>query len=213
MANNFIEVPRPGSGGGGSVDNPMTTNLDAGNNAITNLSGLSLANSGDVITLGNDGQQDVGLYFNSGTGFLIIESTTAQLAGKGGASGLFLQSDELGGSVAYLNGPDIKMYSTYPTETARVTVNGIEMQNGFGIATDSLTNNATTLDQIILLGSGTVTFRADNQTEEQMQLDSSTAAGETRMLLYDVDSGLLQRVTVGAADSGGVGFKVLRIPN
>lgn len=46
-----------------------------------------------------------------------------------------------------------------------------------------------------------------------IQLDSSTTAGQTRLLVYDVDNGTLERVTVGAADSGGAGFKVLRIPN
>ena len=44
-------------------------------------------------------------------------------------------------------------------------------------------------------------------------IDGSTTAGDTRMMVYDVDNAALERVTVGAADSGGVGFKVLRIPN
>lgn len=43
--------------------------------------------------------------------------------------------------------------------------------------------------------------------------DGSVVAGTTRFLLWDVDTATLQRVTVGAADSGGVGYKVLRIPN
>lgn len=42
---------------------------------------------------------------------------------------------------------------------------------------------------------------------------ASATAGETDFLLYDVDNATLQRVTVGAADSGGAGFKLLRIPN
>jgi hypothetical protein len=46
-----------------------------------------------------------------------------------------------------------------------------------------------------------------------MIITNSTTAGTTRMYLYDVDNGTLEQVTVGAADSGGVGFKVLRIPN
>jgi hypothetical protein len=33
------------------------------------------------------------------------------------------------------------------------------------------------------------------------------------MLLFDVDNNTQERVTVGIADSGGAGFKVLRIPN
>ena len=43
--------------------------------------------------------------------------------------------------------------------------------------------------------------------------DWSATATHTRMLVYDVDNATLERVTVGAADTGGSGFKVLRIPN
>lgn len=45
------------------------------------------------------------------------------------------------------------------------------------------------------------------------QIDGSVTAGQTRLLIWDVDNNTLERVTVGAADSGGAGFKVLRIPN
>ena len=45
------------------------------------------------------------------------------------------------------------------------------------------------------------------------EFDMSTTATHTRFLIWDVDTGALRRVTVGAADSGGTGFKVLRIPN
>jgi hypothetical protein len=38
-------------------------------------------------------------------------------------------------------------------------------------------------------------------------------AGETSLWLFDDDNNILEQVTVGAADSGGVGFKLLRIPN
>ena len=44
-------------------------------------------------------------------------------------------------------------------------------------------------------------------------VDASTTAGQTRFFLYDVDNGTVERVTVGSADSGGTGFKLLRIPN
>lgn len=36
---------------------------------------------------------------------------------------------------------------------------------------------------------------------------------QTSLWLYDDDNGSLEQVTVGAADSGGSGYKVLRIPN
>jgi hypothetical protein len=48
---------------------------------------------------------------------------------------------------------------------------------------------------------------------ESIRIDTDTTAGNTRFMLYDVDNATLERVTVGAADSGGAGFKVLRIPN
>lgn len=43
--------------------------------------------------------------------------------------------------------------------------------------------------------------------------DGGVVAGNTGLMLWDVDNNTLERVTVGAADSGGTGFKVLRIPN
>lgn len=42
---------------------------------------------------------------------------------------------------------------------------------------------------------------------------STPAAGEVALWVYDADNTTLERVTVGAADSGGAGYKVLRIPN
>lgn len=41
----------------------------------------------------------------------------------------------------------------------------------------------------------------------------TATATHTGLMLYDVDNNTVERVTVGGADSGGVGFKVLRIPN
>ncbi len=48
---------------------------------------------------------------------------------------------------------------------------------------------------------------------ERMRLQNSSTAQDTALMLWDVDNATLERVTVGAADSGGTGFKVLRIPN
>ncbi len=45
------------------------------------------------------------------------------------------------------------------------------------------------------------------------RFDATSSAGNTALMLYDVDNATLERVTVGAADSGGTNFKVLRIPN
>lgn len=48
---------------------------------------------------------------------------------------------------------------------------------------------------------------------EAARVDNDATAGNTRLLIYDVDNATLERVSVGAADSGGVGYKVLRILN
>jgi hypothetical protein len=45
------------------------------------------------------------------------------------------------------------------------------------------------------------------------RFDDNATAGNTRFLVFDANKGSLQRVSIGVADSGGVGYKVLRIPN
>jgi len=52
-----------------------------------------------------------------------------------------------------------------------------------------------------------------NSLVDVAQFDGDSTAGNTRFLIYDVDNGQLERVSVGAADSGGTGYKLLRIPN
>ena len=47
----------------------------------------------------------------------------------------------------------------------------------------------------------------------RVQIPATASAGQVYLLVYDVDNAALEQVTVGAADSGGTGFKVLRIPN
>ena len=56
-------------------------------------------------------------------------------------------------------------------------------------------------------------YHASGDGTASARFDGSVTAGTTRFLIYDVDNGALERVTVGAADSGGAGFKLLRIPN
>lgn len=45
------------------------------------------------------------------------------------------------------------------------------------------------------------------------EFDVPTVAGDTSLSIYDLDNAAVERVSVGAADSGGTGYKVLRIPN
>ncbi|MBN9691307.1 MAG: hypothetical protein J0M24_13810 [Verrucomicrobia bacterium] len=90
---------------------------------------------------------------------------------------------------------------------------------GYGAQTTSTAN-------ALWLGGGTSAsvaatqisfFGATNNTtlngSEVGRIVMPTIAGRTSLFLYDVDNATLEPVTVGAADSGGTGFKVLRIPN
>lgn len=48
---------------------------------------------------------------------------------------------------------------------------------------------------------------------ESGRFDGNAGANETRFMLFDVTAGALVRVSRGAADSGGAGFRLLRVPN
>jgi hypothetical protein len=60
---------------------------------------------------------------------------------------------------------------------------------------------------VIVVNSGATGIEAT----AAMSVDGSGVAGHTRWMVYDVDTGRLQRVTVGADNSCGSGFKCLRI--
>lgn len=68
--------------------------------------------------------------------------------------------------------------------------------------------NAATNHQFYTAANNTTTTGT-----ESFRIDHTQSVGFTRFMVWDVDNGQLERVSVGAADSGGVGFKVLRIPN
>lgn len=48
---------------------------------------------------------------------------------------------------------------------------------------------------------------------DKARFDGNAIANETSLLLWDVTAGALVRVSRGAADSGGAGFRLLRVPN
>lgn len=62
-------------------------------------------------------------------------------------------------------------------------------------------------------GVGSVDFNNGLNGPTMGRIDPSQAAGETALWIFDADNATLERVTVGTANSGGAGFKVLRIPN
>lgn len=53
----------------------------------------------------------------------------------------------------------------------------------------------------------------NNNAGSVAQFDRPSTATQTALSIFDVDNNTIERVTVGAADSCGAGFKCLRIPN
>lgn len=68
-------------------------------------------------------------------------------------------------------------------------------------------------DNRIDVAGSQIVFRAGSASEIAGRFTYTNTATQTQLEIWDVDNGAVERVTVGAADSGGSGFKVLRIPN
>lgn len=74
-------------------------------------------------------------------------------------------------------------------------------------------SSAGTVGGIYLAGGASGLVQLIQNSVVKLEIDNSGAAGETHLRLLDITAGTLKRVSIGAADSGGVGFKVLRVPN
>ncbi len=86
--------------------------------------------------------------------------------------------------------------------------------SGLQFATDGSTwtiqGNSTNI-QLDAQLAGTINMHIYNT--DAATFDASAVAGNTRLLLWDVTAGALVRVSRGASDSGGTGFRLLRVPN
>jgi hypothetical protein len=78
---------------------------------------------------------------------------------------------------------------------------------GTGIAGDNFRRFRILVTGEMLAGDGT------SAAASCIKPETSTTAEDCRLLLWDVTAGFLKRVTRGAADSGGTGFRLLRIEN
>lgn len=74
---------------------------------------------------------------------------------------------------------------------------------------------ATPADFLVeaITADGTISLVPDSGGEVSARADVSATAGNVRLLVWDVTAAALVRVSRGAADSGGAGFRLLRIPN
>jgi len=75
------------------------------------------------------------------------------------------------------------------------------------------TGTAASARTVLQVGVPTGAGSAQHPIGDALAVDGSTTGDDTRLLLYDVTAAALVRVTRGAIDSGGVGFRLLRVPN
>lgn len=176
--------------------------------SITHTSGnlLEVANNG---TLVNQVNWDGGLLIGQGITTIdddyTLRSSHNQALGEPQFNRIYIEDTTSGtytnystfdlSALAISGGPSTSMNLLMDTVTA---TKGAE----FEIA---LNSDATSS------GSTFMQMKADTQTI--FKFDVNTTAGNTRFLVWDVDNATLERVSVGVADSGGAGFKVLRIAN
>ena len=161
-----------------------------------------------------------GVRFNSGTlGAFLEASSLAQVVDNSGNDTNTIKSmtdapqfgrgtqvnNSSGGT--HLHFPDDSTVAFFTNSNRRVTASGAAM------TIDNLAGNLdiTSTGRLNLTGNTDVDI--DGGGAQSARFDGNATAGNTRMLVWDVDNNTLERVSVGAADSGGSGFKVLRIPN
>jgi hypothetical protein len=123
----------------------------------------------------------------------------------------------------YMSAGGIISVSNLGVRTADLQASGINVATGSGPAMRNV--GATSTDPPFvpnqadsdtgLTRSGVDQLSMVCGAEEAIRVRQPTdmAAGQTNFFLYDVDNGQLELVTVGVADSGGLGFKLLRIAN
>lgn len=194
---------------------------DAGGNAKDLFSFTRSGNAVATVQFGNASDNPLALFLGSGSVRLAVDNKELQIgAGQdlrlyhdGSDSWVQTDTGELRLSLAGAQSFRLTAGAfAFRSTTARGSGNcyaslfdptGEKGYFGYGAATDDF-YVANSLNGDLKLLTNAV---------EVGRFDTNATAGNTRFMVYDVDNATLERVSVGAADSGGVGFKVLRIPN
>lgn len=205
--------------GGTGVSNAGTI-TNASNTTITG--GGTIALGGFTLTVPSTGTAVTTATLNNNTlpmSATALVTSGAVTAVSGNVTGLNLVVNGTGGGVYFTVG------DTPLTGLLRPAANTIQMGPTAATGTNqkfgSMNATAGTGGNMTLYAGGGTTaggavlFQTAVTTTlvDVGKFDASSTAGHTRFFLYDVDNSTLERVTVGVADSGGAGFKVLRIPN
>jgi hypothetical protein len=210
----------------------------ASNRVVGNriLGDVTIDGAGQVFTGNAIGGHQITFNAGSSSGRWVSNSESlappATFVNNGNANNFIMREVSSGSTIKVKYGPDSSLVElTYdPATGVFSTPAGVTIPNATNFQLTSSSGSSSAVMQlsasdnlalsnsvsgkavqIAQAGAGIVQWLVNGTTS--VQADASTTAGNTRLLVYDVDNGTLERVTVGAADSGGVGFKVLRIPN
>lgn len=85
--------------------------------------------------------------------------------------------------------------------------------SGFAIADSGALISDGTGGISIVSVTAPIRFFSGSTTVQAFNLDADNTANGTRAQIYDNTAAALRRITIGANDSGGAGYRVLRIPN
>lgn len=190
--------------------------------------------NGAVLKIGyrGTGAAIEGMFMGTEVGYLILCAANTPALSLQADGGVFVDNYiELGGSPT-ASTPNLRIYGDttgiYGVSNAiRFTVDSTDqiiISSGFMevVTAMSVDYIGAANDLSLYIGNsgsqgfftpGTNQLGISTNTNEVARFDDDATAHNTRFMLWDVDSGALQRVSVGVADSGGVGFKLLRIPN
>ncbi len=146
-----------------------------------------------------------GLWWDEANGFLRVNRDdlhSLAINGSGG-SDVIITNPAVGGGIALIS-----------DATGSVSVGSAVAQLSLSFGAFAADLFSTTCEMTFDdTSTGVIIFKTNNGTNIAAEFDSSTIAADTRFLLWDVTAGSLKRVSRGATDSGGAGFRVLRIPN
>jgi hypothetical protein len=224
-----------GSLSGASYTVPATT--DVSNNTIDPMGNIEAMGVGLLIEWANANVIVSGNCMGNGTGIKVLTSSNNLFMGnrvnQSGTENIHVANTS--GRNTFLC-PTIYLPAVFGTANGdRDTIIGAPEINqqriGGSIGADLRLNNGAAVIHEALTAGNSVTFwhngpgggpvwdttgssryQFKRGTREELAIDNA-GTDETALLLWDQSAGTLKRVTRGAVNSGGTGFRVLRIPN
>ena len=216
-----VTIQGTSAGGAGSMVNIGGVLSTTTGVVCVGMSATVAAAATNSVSVGNSNTVSATGAVCIGAGASVAAGFTNSIAIGNGAQGIAAQTFSVGSNVG--GAPITQMVIGHGLNTlANPTAVTIRLTNGSGsnntagaltlqagLSTGNIVGPGVNLDAGIPGASGVTLQTARTWVSAR----PTTTAADTGLMVWDVDNATLERVTVGAADSGGAGFKLLRIPN